>query len=85
MIMNPQSRGTLTLRSSDPNDSPIIDPKFLTHPFDRRIMIEAVRKTTSLLSAPIFAAKTFEKLGPDDMSEDAIMVKTSIVHRIEGG
>jgi choline dehydrogenase-like flavoprotein len=74
LIMNPQSRGTVTLRSSDPTAAPIIDPKFLSHPFDRRVMIEGLRETRRILSAPVFAANTVEKLGPEDDSDDAIWV-----------
>jgi len=72
--MNPQSRGTISLRSSNPNDAPIIDPKFFTHPFDRRTMIEGIRQLISFLSAPVFSSITTETIGPKDGSEEAIMV-----------
>ena len=42
-LMNPQSEGSITLRSSDPNEKPIINLNYLTHPYDARIMREAVR------------------------------------------
>lgn len=42
-LMNPQSEGSITLRSSDPNDKPIIHLNLLTHPYDARIMRESVR------------------------------------------
>lgn len=74
IIMNPQSRGTVTLCSSDPTKPPIIDPRFLTHPYDKRVIIEGVRKTMDLLAAPIYAARTLERLGPKDDSDQAIWV-----------
>jgi choline dehydrogenase-like flavoprotein len=74
LIMNPQSRGTVTLRSADPKAAPLIDPKFMTHPFDRRIIIESTREIMRMLSAPVFAAKTIEMLGPKGDSDEAIWV-----------
>lgn len=75
--MNPQSRGTVKLRSANADDAPHIDPQFLTHPFDRRTMIEGVRQLMSILTAPVFATKTTEKLFPKDDSEEAIMASTN--------
>jgi choline dehydrogenase-like flavoprotein len=72
ILENPQSTGVVTLRSSNPNDAPLFDPKFLTHPFDRRVMIEAIKDTFRLLKAPVYADKTIEVLGPKDDSDDAI-------------
>jgi len=39
--MNPQSRGTVTLSSTNPSDLAVIDSKLHTHPFDRRAMLDA--------------------------------------------
>lgn len=72
--MNPQSRGTVTLRSADPAEPPLIDPKFLTHPFDCRVMIDGIRETQRMFSAPVFATKTIEKLGPENDSDEIILV-----------
>ncbi|KAF2732239.1 alcohol oxidase [Polyplosphaeria fusca] len=72
LVMNPQSRGTVTLRTPNPRDAPIIDPKFLTHPFDRRVQIEAVREMMRIMSAPVYASRTLQKLGPRDDSDESI-------------
>jgi choline dehydrogenase-like flavoprotein len=45
ILMNPRSRGSVTLRSADPKDAPLIDPKYLDHPFDRKVMLELIRET----------------------------------------
>ena len=39
----PKSRGRVTLRSADPMDIPIIDPRYMTHPYDMAIQIEGLR------------------------------------------
>ncbi|KAF1994742.1 GMC oxidoreductase [Amniculicola lignicola CBS 123094] len=72
LLMNPQSTGTVTLRSSDPFDSPIIDPNFLSHPFDRRALIEGTREVMRILSAPVYDSRTLGKLGAQDRSDEAI-------------
>ncbi|EPE36530.1 FAD/NAD(P)-binding protein [Glarea lozoyensis ATCC 20868] len=73
LIMNPQSRGTVTLESADPLAAPLIDPKFLTHPYDQRVMIEGIREVMRILSAPVYASRTIEKVGPRDESDEAIL------------
>ncbi|RDD69491.1 GMC family oxidoreductase [Paracoccus versutus] len=41
--LRPKSRGTVTLRSSDPRDNPVVDPNFLAEPEDLRISTEGVK------------------------------------------
>jgi choline dehydrogenase-like flavoprotein len=49
-----------------------MDPKFFTHPYDRRVVIDGLRQTMKLLSAPVYARNTVEKIGPKDESDDSI-------------
>ncbi|KAL8801687.1 MAG: hypothetical protein Q9182_004281 [Xanthomendoza sp. 2 TL-2023] len=51
-FMSLQSNGTVTLRSKDPSDPPLIDPKFLDDAFDKRVAIEAVREAMKFLNSP---------------------------------
>lgn len=39
----PKSRGRVSLRSADPMDTPIIDPRYMTHAYDMAIQIEGLR------------------------------------------
>lgn len=81
IIMNPQSRGTVTLHSADPQAAPLIDPKFLTHPFDRRTAIESFRELLRYLQAPVWKQKTVRILGwPLTLTDEEIWVRTSQVH-----
>lgn len=73
--MNPQSTGTVTLKSSNPSDALLVDPNFLSHPYDRRVLVEGIRETSRLLSAPVFAGRTVEKIGPDVESDEEIWVR----------
>ncbi|KAK6087260.1 putative aldehyde dehydrogenase [Seiridium cupressi] len=73
LVMNPQSRGTVTLRSKNPKDAPVIDPKFLTHPFDRRTAVESFRELLKFFQAPVWKKKTVANLGwPRDDTDEAI-------------
>jgi len=44
MLMNPQSRGSVTLQSKDPAAMPLIDVNFLSHPYDRKTFVDATRE-----------------------------------------
>jgi len=74
--MNPHSYGEVTLNSADPSDAPKMDPKFLSHPFDRRVIIEAMRKMMDYLEAPVFKKDTVKMIGcPKSRSDDDIWVR----------
>ncbi|XP_077552789.1 glucose dehydrogenase [FAD, quinone]-like [Haemaphysalis longicornis] len=51
IFLRPKSRGRITLRSTDPNDDPLIDPHLLEHPDDIKAMSNGAKKfVDSLLS-----------------------------------
>lgn len=75
--MNPQSVGTVTLHSSDPSAAPIIDPKFFSHPFDRRVAIEAMRQMMAVMKTPALAKTTIKMIGsPESISDKDIWVSS---------
>ena len=41
--MHPDSHGTLKLRSADPKDHPVLDPRYLSEEKDRKEMVAAVK------------------------------------------
>lgn len=40
MVMRPKSRGFVKLRSSNPDDAPLIDPRYYSHPDDLKVIVE---------------------------------------------
>jgi choline dehydrogenase-like flavoprotein len=50
--LRPKSRGSVTLRSADPKDTPIVDPNFLAEPDDLRCSVEGVKISREIFSAP---------------------------------
>jgi choline dehydrogenase len=73
--MNPQSKGSVRLHSTDASAAPLIDPGFLSHAFDRRVLIEGMKVTKRLLSAPVYAEKTLQTYMPANDSDEAIWVR----------
>ena len=51
-IMHPFSRGTCQIVSADPFQPPAIDPRWLTNPVDREVLLEALRFNRLLLAQP---------------------------------
>ena len=74
--MNLRSSGTVTLHSSNPSDPAVLDPHFLSHPFDRRIAIEAVREALDFIDQPALANDR-ERIaaGPSGRSDEEILVR----------
>ena len=53
-LLRPKSTGEVTLRSSDPFEDPAIDPKFLSHPDDMKVMVEGYKKMMEILHTEPF-------------------------------
>ncbi|KIX09119.1 uncharacterized protein Z518_00197 [Rhinocladiella mackenziei CBS 650.93] len=49
MLMNPQSRGSVTLASKDPAADPVIDVNFFSHPYDRQTLVSGVREVMTFV------------------------------------
>ncbi len=62
----PKSRGTVRLRSANPEDAPLIDPNFLSHPDDLRISVEGVKISREIFSQPSLQKHIRHIRFPDD-------------------
>lgn len=40
LLLHPKSTGTIRLKSSNPDDEPLIDPKFLEKSDDAQVLVE---------------------------------------------
>ena len=69
-FMNPLSTGSITLRSANPSDPPVVDPKMFSHPFDRRAAIETMREAFRFLDT----LKLEYIIAPKDRSDETIWV-----------
>ncbi len=64
--LRPKARGTVRLRSSDPDAPPLIDPNFLGHPGDLRTSVEGVKISRDIFSQPSLRKYIRELRFPDD-------------------
>ncbi len=73
-LIRPDSRGSITLRSRDPQDPPAIQPNYFSSQADLRVLIEGVKLGRRLGEAKAFDAfRGAEVLpGPAAQSDDAI-------------
>ncbi|MDQ0390999.1 GMC family oxidoreductase [Labrys monachus] len=53
--LRPRSRGSVTLRSADPADRPVVDPNFIAEPEDLRISAEGIRISREIMNQPALA------------------------------
>ncbi len=60
----PKSRGEIKLRSNKPSDPAMIDPHYLEHPDDQKVMIDGVRRARKILAAPSFSQYQSWEVGP---------------------
>lgn len=71
---NNQARGAVTLQSADPRVPLRFDPRFLSHPFDRRVAVDALRAALRMARHEGFARDNVATLaGPKgDTDEDLL-------------
>lgn len=74
VLMNPQSRGTVTLKSSDPREDALFDPRLMTHPYDRRVLVTAGKRIMEFMESPAIAETVEKPLNmPESDSEEHVL------------
>jgi len=73
-LLRPKARGSVRLRSANPDDLPLVDCNFFGHPDDLRLTIASLRHARELLASEPLCAKIKEELlpGPDFTSDEAL-------------
>ncbi len=70
----PDSRGSLTLRSPEPGDRPVIHANYLDAPTDQRILLEAARLARRIVRTSPLRDLVLEELSPPDLADDAALL-----------
>ncbi|MGH3550596.1 MAG: GMC family oxidoreductase [Pseudonocardiaceae bacterium] len=72
ILLRPESRGSVTLRTANPHDAPLIDPGFLsdTHGADLATTVAGVRKAQDIVDQPVLSKWLGEPLTPGAMSAE---------------
>ncbi|MBV9986309.1 MAG: GMC family oxidoreductase N-terminal domain-containing protein [Chitinophagaceae bacterium] len=55
ILLRPESRGYVGLRSSKPKDPPVIQPNLLSAPADRKILLTALKRAMEVINTPCLA------------------------------
>ncbi|RZL76716.1 MAG: dehydrogenase [Rhodococcus sp. (in: high G+C Gram-positive bacteria)] len=77
-VVQPESRGTLSLRSKNPQDPPVIDFNFLGTARDRRRMLEGVKLSRRIARDSIFAELSAAEMMPGEDVQDDEELQTVI-------
>ena len=70
-LLHPKSVGTLDIASADTRQAPLIDPGFLTHPDDIRVLVQGVKKQMKILASAPFDDVRGQMLYPVSADDDA--------------
>jgi choline dehydrogenase len=75
LLLRPQSRGSISLRSSDPLDAPRIQPNYLTHEDDRAALLRGIHLVRQITDTPPLAKlRRTERLpGAEAQSEEELL------------
>ena len=73
--LRPESRGEISIRSTDPREHPKIVANYLSTDYDRRVLIEGLRLARRIAQAPAFAKYVDSEIEPgvDRVDDDALM------------
>jgi choline dehydrogenase len=63
-LIYPKSRGTIRLASADPAAAPIIDPAYLAHPDDSRLLLDGMDLVREVMASKIIADDVAAELSP---------------------
>ena len=74
-VMHPFSRGTCSIGSPDPFEPPIIDPRWLSNPTDRQVLIEALLFNRRILAAPSMMELQAAQFRPSLNDDEAALNK----------
>ncbi len=88
-LIYPKSRGTLRLASSDPRAAPLIDPAYLSHPDDTRLLLDAMEVVRAAMSSKMIASEVVGETSPgpdyphrDDLAKEIPNRATTVYHAV---
>ncbi|MDB5529112.1 MAG: sorbosone dehydrogenase [Devosia sp.] len=69
-LLRPKARGSVKLRSANPDDQPLVDCNFFGHPDDLRLTLASLKVARQLLETEPFKSKIAEELLPGRALQD---------------
>lgn len=87
--LRPKSRGRVDIRSANPDDAPLIDPNYLSHPDDLKVAADAISMTRRIVASPALQVFSPEEYLPgqalqteQELYEAAARIGTTIFHPV---
>ncbi|WP_433564148.1 GMC family oxidoreductase [Nocardia sp. CA-151230] len=81
-LIYPKSRGELKLASADPFASPLIDPGYLTDPWDTEFLIEGIKMIREVMSHKSIAGDITENFFPGQKWADETALRRELPNRV---
>ena len=76
--LRPASRGYVRIKSADPREAPLINPRYLSAEEDRRVALDAIRLTRRIAAQPALARYSPEEFLPGpNISTDEQLAKAA--------
>jgi len=73
ILVQPQSIGEIRLRSKNPQDAPVIEPRYLSDPADVQVLVDAIEVARKISKAPAFAPLNDGEIVPGDADVEAFV------------
>jgi choline dehydrogenase len=75
IVLRPESRGTVRIKSADPREPPAIQPRYLSAQKDRDVMVAGMRALRRIMAAPAMAPfiEAEHEPGPACASDDDLL------------
>ena len=91
-LQYPSSRGTVHITSSDPTQQPAIDPAYLSHPADLRVLCAAVKAAEKCFEVPCLKERVTDRqipppeidLGDEKQLEDYVRTHSNTEYHLFG-
>jgi len=80
-LLYPKSQGEITLRSADPTQPPLIDPRYFSDDDDLRVLVDGVRMGQQIVRAKKLDFCRGKPLSPLCTAEDEATLRTEIRRR----
>lgn len=74
ILIRPESRGYVGLRSSKPKDPPVIQPEVLSDPRDRQTLLAGLKKAIEVMQSPAFSGYLTDGISfPKELDDDTLL------------
>jgi choline dehydrogenase-like flavoprotein len=88
-LIYPKSRGTVRLASADPTAAPLIDPAYLSHPDDTRLLLDGMEIVRAAMASKLIAHEVQGETSPgfdyphrDDLAKEVPNRATTVYHPV---